>query len=67
MKLWPIEHFWLTFFPDQYWSVTFYKIHILKHAHNPSFNKVTSCGSDSSHHEPIHAAILYHGDPQATF
>ena len=21
MKLWPVEHFWLTFFPDQCWSV----------------------------------------------
>ena len=20
MKLWPVEHFWLTFFPDQHWS-----------------------------------------------
>ena len=40
MKLWPVEHFWLTFFPDQHWSewsehwsefhfseVTSYKIH----------------------------------------
>ena len=33
----------------------------------PFINKVTSYESDSSHHEPIHAAILYHGDPQATF
>ena len=44
MKLWPVEHFWLTFFPDQHrfsepkvfnWSefhfseVTSYKIHTL--------------------------------------
>ena len=22
MKLWPVEHFWLTFFPDQHWIST---------------------------------------------
>ena len=29
MQLWPVEHFWLTFFPDHLSEVTSYKIHIL--------------------------------------
>ena len=51
MRLWPVEHFWLTFFPDQHWleksepkvfnwsEVHFYQSNFLQ---NPYFSSLVS-------------------------